>query len=427
MARNEQVTSEWQPSTELRRDVDASEVEQAIAELTVAARGGRTYSQPIERIKAFSRQKPAFHHPFQHEGGTAEFLKAVRECAIAGGSWQTNKMMKAYVERSNDYLRTKALPSGMNETVGTDGGFLVTPEFSNQILMRTYDNDILERTTMMPLGSGNTLKIPAVHETSRANGSRFGGVYGYWRGEAEAATASKPALSQISLTVDAITVLVRMTDELIADTTGISAEAFVNLVVPQELKFRIGDAIINGDGVNKPFGIMDSSSLSRISVSKESGQAAATIVSDNILKMWARLHVSCKKNAIWLVDPSVGAALPKMTVGTAGSQMVTYMPPGGLSAAPYATLMGRPVIETEFCQDLGTVGDIILWDPTTYLTAMKQGVQAATSMHVYFLTSEQAYRFTQRIDGKSWWTSALTPRNGSSNTLTNIVVLATRA
>lgn len=419
-----QVSSQWERNSQQVVEASRDEVDRAIAEIAAATRGAYRNSQPIERIRAASRTK-AFDHPYQDRAnGFAEFLLDVMKGQ--NGNWRNNQRMKSYVEKSDDYLRTKALPTGMNETVGADGGFLVAPEFSNQLLMRTYDNDLLQRTTSFPLGTGNTLKIPAINETSRADGSRFGGVYAYWRAEEGTLTASKPALAQVSLTLDSLSVLVKITDEMMADTSGLSAEALINMVVPQEMAFRIGDAIVNGDGVTKPFGITDSSSLSRISISKETGQAAASILPENILKMWARLHASCKKNAVWLVDPSVMQVLPLMTVGTAGSQMVVYMPPGGLKDAPYATLMGRPVIETEFNQTVGTVGDIVLVDLSTYVT-VAQGVQAATSMHVYFTSGANAFRFVQRIDGKSWWTSALTPKNGSSATLSNIVTLATRA
>ena len=83
------------------------------------------------------------------------------------------------------------------------------------------------------------------------------------------------------------------------------------------------------------------------------------------------------------------------------------------------------MIPVEFCQQLGTTGDLILVDPSTILSAMKQGMQAANSIHVYFLSNEQVFRFVIRMDARSWWTSALTPKS-AGNTQTNIVALATR-
>jgi HK97 family phage major capsid protein len=113
-----------------------------------------------------------------------------------------------------------------------------------------------------------------------------------------------------------------------------------------------------------------------------------------------------------------------MAVGTGGAPV--FMPPGGLSGAPYGTLMGRPVIPVEYCATVGTEGDIILADLSQYLMIDKGGINAASSMHVRFIYDEMAYRFIYRVDGQPIWNSALTPKNGS-NTLSPFVTLATRS
>jgi HK97 family phage major capsid protein len=102
------------------------------------------------------------------------------------------------------------------------------------------------------------------------------------------------------------------------------------------------------------------------------------------------------------------------------------MPPGGLSGAPYATLMGRPVIVSEFATTLGTVGDIMLVDLSQYITLTKGAMETAMSMHLYFDTAEMAFRTTYRVDGQCWWNSALTPYQGIV-TKSPVVVLATRS
>lgn len=324
-------------------------------------------------------------------------------------------------KRIRDYI-VKSAPTGMNETVGADGGFLVPPQFSNELLQRTYDNDLLSRTTMFPMTS-NVLKIPAVNETSRADGSRFGGIQAYFRAEAQTVTASKPNFAQVALNLEPLTLIVRVTDELLEDS-GTALETYVNNIASQELQFKIGDAIINGTGVNTPLGILNSPA--KVTVSKEDGQTAATITTENVVKMWSRLHLSCRSNAIWLVNQDVEPSLLTLTLGIGTAGVATYMPPGGLSGQPYATLMGRPVITTEFNPTLGTEGDIVLWDPSTYLTGTKGGLMSAVSMHVYFLSSEQALRFTMRLDGRPWWLSALSPFKGSA-TKSCIVTLETRS
>lgn len=379
------------------------------------------FNQPVEMLsKSYDPRDRARNAGPWAQSRTAfgDFLKSVRQCQ--GGNWHNHSEMRSWVNSG----MAKALPSGMNETVGADGGYLVPPEFSQNLLMRAYSNDLLSRTVMFPLTTSNSIKIPAINETSRANGSRFGGVEAYWRSEGSSVSRTKPGLEQVSLTVDSLTLVVRVTQELLDDASGLPLETFMNLVCPQELQFKIGDAIVNGDGVSKPLGLMGS--LSKITVSKEAGQGAATINASNVLKMWSRLHTSCWSNAVWLADQSIIPQLSQMTIGTAGANLVVYMPPGGLSASPFATLMGRPLIFTEFNQTLGTAGDLILTDLSTYLTATKGGLQTASSMHVLFESNELLYRFILRIDGRPWWLSALTPKSGGA-TQSNIVVLETRS
>jgi len=368
------------------------------------------YNQPLTVLRRFDPASRGQTGPFKSMG---QFFRAVKECHPS--MWQSHKEMAQYM---------KALPSGMNETSGADGGFLVPPEYAQQLLMRTYENDLLSRTVMFPLTTSNSVKIPAITETSRADGSRFGGVQAYWRGEGSSVTRTKPKVNQITLTVDSLTMTVEVTQELLDDASGVALETFMNLVATSELSFKIGDAIVNGDGVNKPRGLM--SSPSKLAISKEAGQAAATINASNVLKMWSRLHVSCRANAVWLIDQSIEPQLAQMTIGSAGANMVVYQPPGGLSASPYATLMGKPVIPTEFNKTLGTEGDIILTDLSTYLTATKGGMQTASSIHVLFESNELLYRFIMRLDGQSWWTGALTPKSGGP-TQSNIITLETRS
>jgi hypothetical protein len=84
------------------------------------------------------------------------------------------------------------------------------------------------------------------------------------------------------------------------------------------------------------------------------------------------------------------------------------------------------VVAVEQCQTLGTPGDIILFDPTQYLMATKGGIQAASSMHVRFLTDEMTYRWIIRRDSSLWWKSAVAPAHGV-NSFSPVLALAARA
>jgi HK97 family phage major capsid protein len=67
--------------------------------------------------------------------------------------------------------------------------------------------------------------------------------------------------------------------------------------------FMTEDAIVEGTGAGQPLGILNSPAL--ISVAKETGQAAATIVKENVDKMWSRMWARARKNAIWLINQDI--------------------------------------------------------------------------------------------------------------------------
>lgn len=320
-----------------------------------------------------------------------------------------------------DFGNAKAI-QGLTTTTGAEGGFLVLPEFAKDIMDRVYDNDLLSRTDSYTLTSGNRMEFPKADETSRAHGSRAGGIRGYWVGEGDTITASEPKFQTVDCKLRKVAVIVYLTEELLNDN-AYALEQWVTRKVSEELNFLVGDAIINGNGGPQPLGILNSNCL--VTVAKEAGQTATTIVAANVLKMYGRrLSTSRPSDLVWLINQDCEQSLFQMTLGA--NNWVVYQPPGGLSASPYATLMGRPVIATEFNKTLGTAGDIILADMKQYVTCTKGDIQQAVSTHVEFLTDQTALRFTMRIGGLPYDDTPLTPYQGS-NTQSAFVVVAARS
>ena len=346
---------------------------------------------------------------FKHFG---EFALAVRDACQPG-------------KRPDDRLNLIAkAASGMGEGVGADGGFLVPTEFVQKILERVYASSNLLGMTDSYTATSNVIAFPRSAETSRANGSRWGGVRAYWRDEGEQASATKPTVGRLQLTLHKLIVLINASDELLGDAQAIALEQYLFRVASEEINFIVSDAILNGTGAGQPLGILNSPCL--VTVAKESGQTAATVNATNILNLWSRLWAPCRQNAVWLIHQDIEPQLHALTVGSGGAQIVAYQPPGGLSANPYATLMGRPIVPVEWCATLGTVGDIVLADLRHYVTATRGLMDSNMSIHMRFDYDESVFRFVFRIDGQPWWTAPLTPYKGS-NTQSCFVTLATRA
>ncbi|MCH7628287.1 MAG: phage major capsid protein [Proteobacteria bacterium] len=153
-------------------------------------------------------------------------------------------------------------------------------------------------TDTMVLTGTESITIPANDETSRAPGSRFGGVQGFWIAEADQITSSTPKLRNIKLEPQQLAVLVFVTDKLLKNASALSQ--YVNRAATDEINCLLGDAIIDGTGSGQPLGVLQSGAL--VSVAKESGQSAKTVVTDNIHKMWARLHPRARLSAVWFIN-----------------------------------------------------------------------------------------------------------------------------
>ena len=319
--------------------------------------------------------------------------------------------------KTDERLTTRAA-SGLNETTPSDGGFLVQQDFVKELLKRTYETGILaSKVKKIPITTNaNGLKINAVDEDSRGNGSRWGGVQTYWESEADEHTGSKPKFRQIELSLKKLTGLCYATDELLQDAAAL--EAVIRQAFAEEFGFKMDDAILDGSGEGEPLGILKCGAL--IKVEKEKDQKEIITV-ENLIKMWNRLWSKSRVNAVWYINQEVEPYLYTLKLG----DKPVYIPAGGISEKPYGTIFGRPVVPLEQCNAVGEVGDIVLADVGQYLLIDKGGVKAASSIHVRFLYDENVFRFIYRADGKPIWNKPLAPYKGKS-TISPFVALEKR-
>jgi len=319
---------------------------------------------------------------------------------------------------------SKAVKAVMQEGDMAQGGYLNPEEFRATLLQTALEGSIVGgRATRIPMAT-NRITIPALVDANH-NTNFFGGITIYRTEEAAAKTATKPAFGRVGLTLHKLTGLAQVTDELIQDSP-ISIEPIVRSVFGQAIAFVQDDDFLNGTGANMALGAFNAGNPSLIAQAIEPAQAINTILWQNIVNMWSRLYPAGHAKAIWVANIECFPQLASMAFAVGAGGVPVWMPAGGVSGTPYATLMGRPILFSEKMQALSTQGDIGLADFSQYLVGEKAGgVQVATSMHVYFVYDEMAFRFVLRYDGQPWWLSPLTPRRGVA-TLSPFVVLAGR-
>jgi HK97 family phage major capsid protein len=318
------------------------------------------------------------------------------------------------------FIQAAAL--GGNTSDPAAGGFSVGTDMSMFLFQMGAEAAVLlPRCNSIPVSADSDgIEAPYVTNTSRATGSRFGGVRVYRRKEAATVASSFPEEEKFELRLADLMGLAYQTDRLLSDARAmgaIYATAFRN-----EFAFVIDDELVRGDGVGQCQGVLLSPCL--VSVAKEVGQAAATVVLENLIKMWIRLPVRSKSNAVWFINQELGPQLDQLYISAGISALeprfINYGPDGILR------IKGRPVVEIEQASALGTQGDIMLLDLGEMVVITKGALEQAESDHVRFIYGERTFRWTQRINAKCPWRTAVTPYKGTA-TLSPFVTLDTRA
>jgi HK97 family phage major capsid protein len=394
------ATAEAQAALHSEIEADAAALEQP------AQRRAGPSSVRIEGVREASEADPkcGFRSP-------RDYLTAVMK---AGESGQVDKRLAPLTVRKQAAVGSDE----QGEYSDSYGGFLLPQGFRPEMLTVSAEGDpTVGRTTRIPMNTVS-VKIPARtdknHTTSVTGGLRF-----YRRQETDTSATSRMEVEQIDLRANPLMGVAFATEELLADSP-ISFAAIIQNGFATELGSQILDEKIRGTGAGQYQGVLNCPA--KVSITKEGGQAASTVVYNNVLKMRARCWGF--SNAIWLAnhDTFPQLAVMSLPVGTGG---VPVYIPSAQDDRP-DMLLGRPIFYTEYAETLGTEGDLILANWSQYLEGELQGMEMADSIHVRFVNNERAFRVTARNDGRPWWRSALTPRKGT-NTLSPFVTLATRA
>lgn len=395
-------------------------------ELTAHETRRTELSAIAEELAGFERLEARTRENAIRTGGSAQVFDNAVDRPWASFGEQLQAIVKAGMPNGgiDPRLYQSLAPSGGSATVPSDGGFLIHPDFSAEIFKRAYDSGLIaSRCTRIPIGANSdSLEIPMVAETSRVDGSRWGGVQVYRAAETDAATPTRPKLDLWTCRLETLKGLAYASERLLEDASAM--EAVYRDAFASEFAFKLDDEIVNGDGAGKCLGVLNAPCL--VSVAKEGSQTAATVNLKNIVKMRSRLWSRSRATSVWLVNQDVEPQLQQLALEGTASSVPAWMPAGGFSGAPFDTLYGRPVIPVEQCATLGTKGDILLCDFSQYVLIDKGGLRAASSMHVRFIYDEMTFKYSMRVNGAPKWKAPLTPFKGT-NTLSTFVSLDTRS
>jgi HK97 family phage major capsid protein len=229
--------------------------------------------------------------------------------------------------------------------------------------------------------------------------------------EGAAPTEDKVAFGLRDLSLAKSMVYVRVTQEMLEDNTGIGA--YVTGKLAEKLAWRLHAKAVAA------FIASDA----KVEVAKTTNAAAGSAPDlANIQAIWGSMLAPMRSKAVWLANPKLEAALQNLVIGT----VPVYLPPTGIEGQPFGRLFGRPVMFIEGLPAVGTTGDIMLVDPSSFWLALKtQGARVEASAHAEFKNDIIAYKGAVRSGFKSKFSAPIT--RADATTAGNVVLLATRA
>ena len=356
------------------------------------------------------------------KGGFPNFSQFCRAVYIAGrGKGERPEPLERWETAINTVAKTAGY---MQEGDMAQGGYLVPIEFSNQLFMESLEASIVRpRATVIPMAS-NVIQIPVVVDTSHAS-NVFGGIIIYRPAEGGVKTPTNPTFGKVELHLHELAGLCYVSNSLLEDS-AISLGPLLSQMFGEAIAYVEDDDFLTGSGANRALGVFNASNPALVTVAKETGQAADTVVAENILNLWARLPSACQKNAVWVANNDTFPQLATMSIAVGTGGVPVWLPAQGLATNPNGTLMGRQLFLSEKMATLGDAGDIGIADFKRYFIGEKGGMQTATSIHLRFNYDETAFRFTLRYDGQPSWLAPLTPKK-STTTLSPFLRLAERA
>jgi len=200
---------------------------------------------------------------YQNKGGEEfSFLKFARMSKYNKEYDYMEKVIESYYGKA-----------AVNETIGSQGGYLVPEEISTEIV------DLLRpQAVIRALG----VKTTTMKRDTLTKPRRLGGTVAYWGAEQASMTSSVTSYGQVKFIAKKLYVLVEVTKEMLADADP-SVEADIREDMAAQMALAEDLAFINGSGIGEePLGILKTPGVTNIAYA--TGAVSAAPEYTNMLK-----------------------------------------------------------------------------------------------------------------------------------------------
>lgn len=296
--------------------------------------------------------------------GQFSFARLVK--AMSTGRWGEAQFEKEEIEKA------------MEEDTDTLGGYLVPTQYSNEIINILYAKAVVRAAgaTVYPM-QRNTLEIPKADS----------GTTSYWGEELGTKSASDMSFSQIRLVAKKHYAMVKLSNELIADSSP-AVETVVRNDMAKQLALGEDLAFLTGSGVgSEPQGFDNIAGIGSTSV------ALTSLDTDDILDAMYQVENNNSKVTGFIMHPETANTLRQLK--DANGRPIFFSDP---SAKISDNLFGLPVYKTTQLPLAGSGGFLLCGDFSEAVIGQRQRVELASSEHVGFTSDSTYIRAVMRVD-----------------------------
>lgn len=279
----------------------------------------------------------------------------------------------------------KALSDEMNvkylrTDVNSDGGYLVPVEESSEIIKNVTEISDVRSLARVRTLNAKTLRLPV----------RSGLLTGGWAGEGETGLDSCSTYGREELVAKKLTVSCAITIEELQDATP-NMVSEINSDVAEGFRQLEGNAFVLGDGVQKPEGLLASTT----NITQVNASGSSTFTFDDLIKLTGELKVGYnptyafnRQTLAFIRTLKDGASAYIWRAGNLGAGV-----PNAINGVSYAVLQDMPTIATNALPVI--YGDF----SRGYLIGDRAGMSVVRDETTLKKQGKVEFTFMKRLDG----------------------------
>ena len=345
----------------------------------------KSYSEKEAELKSVVAKIEAEERKSTLDGFTNEPPAPAADNPGKTGGTEEKKAFFKMEKRSGDVF----LSVGTGEAPG-GAAALAPEEFLHEILKEVEKEAILySRVRKLPVSGAGSLGVP--YEKTDATAAEWTNeIPSTEIGYDKAWEFGKRSLSPIDLVKQIL-----ITKKILA-ASAFPIDTLAKDKIVEKLTSAFENGIINGSGTNQPLGVF-TASADGIPASRDVETGASAISADDLINMKMSLRPEYRSKAVWVMSTEVLKDVMKLKA-TDGR----YLWQPAIALGEPATILGLPVIESEYAPTAKTTGSYVavLGDFSHYWFAYWKGLDVTVLNEKYAGTNQIGFLGHTLADGQ---------------------------